>query len=122
MSITDIRNKHLACKKEFNLSVAESITNMLSSIDSTTSLDDDLDIVLNYDANRRYNVMPLVRVALRLNQAVVDIVADGNYGTEVLFTITLTREQMVLYNNLTQSMVELTEAVDTHHLPCINIK
>lgn len=46
MNVTVIRNQYLDAKRAFNLSIAESITELLSGVNGQTRLDEDLDIII----------------------------------------------------------------------------
>lgn len=117
MSIIVIRNRYLDAKRAFNLSIAESITEILSGVNGQTRLDEDLDIIIVDGVNRVYTASPLVSINIRLNQPVADIVAQGDYGLEILYNIPLTREQVELYHKLNAAFYELSLAPNNYNPP-----
>ncbi len=117
MNVTVIRNKYLDAKRAFNLSIAESITELLSGVNGQTRLDEDLDIIIIDGVNRVYTATPLVSINVRLNQPVADIVAQGDYGLEILYNIPLTGEQVELYHKLNTAFYELAQAPNNYNPP-----
>lgn len=109
MNITPIRNQYLDAKRAFNLSIAESITEILSGVSGRTHLDEDLDIVIIDGVNRVYTASPIVSINVRLNQPVADIVAQGDYSLEILYNIPLTPVQVELYHKLNAAFYELAQ-------------
>lgn len=117
MNITPIRNQYLDAKRAFNLSIAESITEILSGVSGRTHLDEDLDIVIIDGIERVYTASPMVSINIRLNQPVADIVAQGDYGLEMLYNIPLTPVQVELYHKLNAAFYELAQAPNNYNPP-----
>lgn len=100
MSITVIRNNYIEAKRLFNQSIAESITKILSGVNGKTELNDNLDIIITDGVDRVFTATPMVSINLRLNNAVADIVAQGDSDMDMLYRIELTPEQTHLYHVL----------------------
>lgn len=115
MSLTLIRNQYLECKRIFNLSVTSSINDVLSDIGSTTQLNENLDIIINYDKNRTYVATPLMTIDIRLNRPIIQLISVNDYGVEIPLILGATAEQLDLYQRLSESLCELAKSAGNYN-------